>query len=77
MPNRSKLTERRRQRVLAILSAGGSRREAARVAGIDPATLRFWLQRGERSTPGSRRRQFYEESWPPKLGSDWWVFLRR
>jgi hypothetical protein len=61
MPNRSKFTERRRQRILAILAAGGSRRTAARVAGIDPATLRAWIQRGGHAAPGGRLRRFYED----------------
>jgi transposase len=65
MPNRSKFTERRRQRLYAILSAGGSRREAAQVAGIDPATLRDWLQRGERAC---QRRQ------PGMSGGRWATF---
>jgi transposase-like protein len=51
VPRPSKFTSRRKERVLAILGAGGSRREAARAAGIDPATLRSWIRRGERSTP--------------------------
>jgi hypothetical protein len=61
MPNRSKFSERRRQRILAVLAAGGSRRTAAKVAGIDPATLRGWLQRGERGAPGGRWATFYAD----------------
>jgi hypothetical protein len=61
MPNRSKFTVRRQQRILAILAAGGSRRTAAAVAGIDPATLRYWLRRGKRSAPGGRFRRFLED----------------
>jgi hypothetical protein len=58
MPNRLKFTEPRKQRILAILAAGGSRRTAAAVAGIDPATLRGWLRRGEHQhhTEGRWRR---------------------
>lgn len=58
MPASSKFTEPRKQRILAILAAGGSRREAARAAGIDAATLRLWLRRGERSTPEGRFGRF-------------------
>jgi hypothetical protein len=39
-------------------SGGGSRREAARAAGVDPATVRAWLRRGERSTPEGRFGRF-------------------
>jgi hypothetical protein len=53
----SKFTEARRQRILAILAAGGSRRQAASVSGIGPATLTGWLQRGER-VPGGRYGEF-------------------
>jgi hypothetical protein len=59
MPNRSKFSERRKQRLYAILSAGGTRREACRAAGIDPATLRHWLRRGARGAPGGRWATFY------------------
>ena len=58
MAGRLKFTEPRKQRILAILAAGGSRRTAARVAGIDPSTLRDWLRRGERSTPEGRFGRF-------------------
>jgi transposase-like protein len=61
MPNRLKFTEPRKQRILAILAAGGSRRTAAAVAGIDPATLRDWLRRGERGVPGGRWQRFLEQ----------------
>lgn len=53
----SKFTEARRQRILAILEAGGSRRTAARVSGIGPGTLTGWLKRGER-VPGGRYGEF-------------------
>jgi hypothetical protein len=58
VPGRLKFTEPRKQRILAILAAGGSRREAARAAGIDPATLRLWLRKGERSIPEGRWGRF-------------------
>jgi hypothetical protein len=53
----SKFTEARRQRILAILAAGGSRRTAASVSGIGPATLTAWIRRGER-VPGGRYGEF-------------------
>jgi hypothetical protein len=31
------------------------------VAGIDPATLRDWLRRGERGVPGGRWQRFLEQ----------------
>jgi hypothetical protein len=58
VPNRLKFTEPRKQRILAILAAGGSRRTAAAVAGIAPKTLRDWLRKGERSTPEGRWGRF-------------------
>jgi hypothetical protein len=56
----SKFTEARRQRILAVLSAGGSRRTAASVSGIAPATLTGWLTRGER-VPEGRYGKFRRE----------------
>src|SRR3989337_2295248 len=53
----SKLSEPRRQRILAILEAGGSRRTAASVSGISSGTLSDWLKRGER-VPGGRFGEF-------------------
>jgi len=53
----AKFTEARRQRILAILAAGGSRRTAASVSGISPATLTGWIRRGER-VPGGRYGDF-------------------
>jgi transposase len=58
VPRPSKFTEARKQRILAILAAGGSRREAARAAGIDAATLRLWLRTGERSISEGRWGRF-------------------
>jgi hypothetical protein len=56
----SKFTEARRQRILAVLEAGGSRRTAASVSGIAPATLTGWLRRGER-VPEGRYGKFRRE----------------
>jgi hypothetical protein len=53
----SKFTEARRQRILAMLAAGGSRRTAASVSGIGPATLTTWIRRGER-VPGGQYGEF-------------------
>jgi hypothetical protein len=51
---RSKFTEERRQRVLAILSTGGSRRMAATYADIGHQTLSRWLARGAKAPQSSR-----------------------
>jgi hypothetical protein len=53
----SKFSEARRQRILAILAAGGSRRTAASVSGISPATLTGWIRRGEH-VPGGHYGDF-------------------
>ena len=62
MPMPSKFGSNRKQRVLAILGAGGSRREAARAAGISPTTLANWLHRGEQQRhPEGMWRRFLED----------------
>jgi transposase-like protein len=61
MPTRSKFTSERRARILEILSAGGSRRAAAAVAGIDHATLHRWLERGRKGAPGGRWHTFMRD----------------
>jgi len=48
----SLLTATREQRILAVLEAGGSRRQAAKVSGIAPATLTSWLKRGAKVPTG-------------------------
>jgi hypothetical protein len=73
----SKFTSRRRERVLEILRAGGSRRQAAVAAGVDHSTLGDWIAKGEQATPGTRYRDFADavaeaEGAPPRL-----VALRR
>jgi transposase-like protein len=56
----AKFTGGRREQILELLSAGASRREAARAAGIVPSTLTKWIRRGERSRyPESGYRRFY------------------
>ena len=50
----------RRNVVLAVLSAGGSRRAAAHAAGVDPRSLRRWLAKGRNGAPGGRWRTFLE-----------------
>jgi hypothetical protein len=62
MPRPSKFTERRRQRVLAVLSAGGSRNAAEAAAGLGRGTLYRWLKRGERAHPENRWAQFYRDA---------------
>jgi hypothetical protein len=59
----SLLTTTREQRILAVLEAGGSRRQAAKVSGIAPATLTSWLKRGAKVPTGRYglfRRQVLE-----------------
>lgn len=64
----SKFTEARRQRILAILAAGGSRRSAAAVSGISPGTLTDWLKRGER-VPGGRYGEFRQQALEAESGT--------
>ncbi|MDP9235494.1 MAG: hypothetical protein M3P01_13230 [Actinomycetota bacterium] len=61
MPTPSKFTSERRSKVLEILSAGGSRRAAAAVAGVDHATLARWLARGRKAAPGGRWHTFLRD----------------
>jgi hypothetical protein len=61
VPRPSKFVRARKERLLAVLAAGGSRRQAAAVAGIDPKTLRTWLRRGEQGHPEGRWCRFYED----------------
>lgn len=61
MPARSKFDRRPKERIITLLAAGASRREAARGAAISPATLTRWVQRGRRGAPGGRWRQFHDE----------------
>ena len=58
MPGASKFTAARRATILEMLSTGASRRLAARIAGIDHATLTRWIQRGESAREGSRFAEF-------------------
>jgi hypothetical protein len=58
MPTPSKFTSRTRTRVLQVLAAGGSRREAARAAGISHGTLGRWLERGKTGHPQGRWAEF-------------------
>jgi hypothetical protein len=59
MPTRSKFTADRRHLILELLRAGASRREAARMAGLDHSTLIKWIRRGRKAAPGGRWREFY------------------
>jgi hypothetical protein len=52
MPTPTKFRHGARAAALAVLAAGGSRRQAARAAGVDHATLSRWLERGERVPEG-------------------------
>ena len=61
MPTPSKFTSERRSKILEILSAGGSRRAAAALAGVDHATLARWLARGRKAAPGGRWHTFLRD----------------
>jgi hypothetical protein len=61
VPTPSKFTSERRRKILEILSAGGSRRAAAAVAGVDHATLARWLARGREAAPGGRWHTFLRD----------------
>jgi transposase-like protein len=52
-------TQDRRQAVLDAIAEGCSQREAARRAGIDEATLRHWLRRGESAPEGGYYHAFF------------------
>ena len=69
MSTPSKFIERRRLRVLEVLRAGGSRREAARAVGIDPATLTRWIAKGRTAHPEGRWHAFYEDVRAAEVGS--------
>lgn len=45
----SKFTHSRKERILQVLQAGGTRLDAAKAAGVTPMTLRRWLERGRTS----------------------------
>jgi hypothetical protein len=68
MPRPSKFTERRRQRVLAVLSAGGSRNAAEAAAGLGHGTLYRWLKRGERGHPEGRWGRFRRDVMAAEAG---------
>jgi len=61
VPTPSKFTSERRSKILEILSAGGSRRAAAALAGVDHATLARWLARGRKAAPGGRWHTFLRD----------------
>lgn len=57
----SKFTAATRERILQAKRVGASDRTASRVAGISPPTLRDWLSKGEKGSPESQYRRFWEE----------------
>jgi hypothetical protein len=58
----SKFTASRKERILQVLRAGGSRLDATRAAEVDPVTFRRWSQRGRTSkAPDGRWATFYRE----------------
>jgi len=61
MPNRSKFTQERRERILQALQVGAHRTTAAALAGIDEAQIRRWIARGKEASPGTQFREFYEQ----------------
>jgi hypothetical protein len=73
----SKFIERRRLRVLELVQAGASLREAAKGAGVAHTTLIRWIARGRKAAPGSRFRQFAEEVDAARLGGPELVQLKR
>jgi hypothetical protein len=69
----SKFTQSRKERILQVLRAGGTRLDATRAAEIDPVTFRRWLEHGRTSkVPDGRWARFREqvleaEGAPPEL----------
>lgn len=61
MPTPSKFTQNRKERILQVLRAGGSRRQAALAGEIDQTTLGRWLERGRSSAPDGRWARFRRE----------------
>jgi hypothetical protein len=69
MPMPTKFTSKRRELILVCLSAGGSRRTAAQISGLDPSTLAKWIAIGARSAPESRFARFRDEVVAAEAGS--------
>jgi hypothetical protein len=61
MPRPSKFTVERKARILELLKAGASRRNADAAARSAEATHRDWLKRGKTGSPQGRWREFYEQ----------------
>lgn len=57
----TKFTAERRAKIIEALQVGASQRTAAAIAGIDPATLTRWIQRGESAAPTSSWARFVEK----------------
>jgi hypothetical protein len=53
MPTPSKFRRPARTRALAVLQAGGSRRQAAFAAGVHRSQITRWIQRGDKRPGGS------------------------
>lgn len=60
MPQPSKFVAETRRKIIQALQVGASRTTAAHIAGIDEASLRRWIKRGQDADEG-RYREFYEE----------------
>jgi hypothetical protein len=77
MPVPSKFTRDRQTLIVELLSAGASRREVARRAGISPKTLRRWLERGSKALPGGRWHWFFKAVASAEQGDPILVELKR
>ena len=58
MPRPSKFSRKRQELLVAVLSAGASRRTAAEIAGVHPRTLGRWIERGRTGAVGGRWQEF-------------------
>jgi hypothetical protein len=72
VPTVSKFTQNRKERILQVLRAGGSLRQAALAGEIDATTLGRWLEAGRTGHPNGRRAEFRRqvleaEGTPPEL----------
>ena len=80
VPTPSKFLSHRQRLIVELLAAGASRREASRKAGIDPRTLRRWLERGEKASriaPESRFAVFAQAVREAEAGDPILVEIQR
>ena len=76
MPMPSKFTAERRSRIIQLVTAGASLREAAKGVGIDHATLLGWLKKGRTAHPSGYLHEFYREVESARGGSPELVELK-